>query len=302
MNKGILLILSTALISGVAIFINRFGIKNFNPYFFTGFKNLIVALFLISIVLSLGEFKKIKKLTKNQWLQLVFIGLVGGSLPFLLFFKGLSLTTGPEAGLIHKLIFIPVILLSFVFLREKINKSLLIGAGLLILGNIFLLKFNFSNLVFDKGDLLILGAILFWSVEQVISKNALKAISPRIVALGRMGFGTGFIFIYLFFSNQINFALSLQQISWTIFTAIFLLGYVLTWYTGLKYVKLSKAVCILALGAPVTTLLALDFNLGILLIFFGVILCLELNWQHNILLSRINLVFAGPKKSKAKKH
>lgn len=303
-QKGILLVLGTALISGVSIFINRFGVEVINPYIFTGLKNFITVLWLLVIILSIGEFKQFKALTKKQWLQLVLIGLIGGSIPFLLFFKGLSITTGPEAGLIHKLIFLPVILMAFIFLKEKINKSLLIGAGFLILGTILLLKFNFSNIIFDKGDLLILIATLFWAVEQIISKKAVAEISPRIVALGRLGFGFGFIVFFWIASGQIGLLanLSLYQFNWALITAIILLGYVLTWYTGLKYIKVSSAICILTLGASITALLSMQFNIGILLIFLGVILCLGINWRSNILLSRISLAFAGQKKNKIKKH
>lgn len=303
-QKGILLVLSTALISGISIFINNFGVQVINPYIFTGLKNLITVLFLLAIILSIGEFKQFKKLSRKQWLQLVLIGFVGGSIPFLLFFKGLSITTGPEGALMHKLMFLPVILMAFIFLKEKINKRLLIGAGFLILGTIFLLKFNFNNIIFDKGDALILIAVLFWALEQIISKKAVSKISPRIIALGRLGFGFGFILIFWLATGQANllFDLTLHQLSWTLITAIILLGYVLTWYAGLKYVKLSSAICILALGAPITALLSMQFNVGILLIFLGVILCLDLNWQQNILLNRISLAFAGQKIKKIKKN
>lgn len=303
-NKGIFLVFLTALISGVSIFINRFGVEVINPYIFTGFKNFITVLWLLVIILSIGEFKEFKALTKKQWLQLVLIGLIGGSIPFLLFFKGLSITTGPEAGLIHKLIFLPVILMAWLFLKEKINKSLIISAGFLVLGNMFLLKFNFNNLIFDKGDLLILIATLFWAVEQIISKKAVAKISPRIVALGRLGFGFGFILLFWVATGQMSFltGITFHQISWLWITAIILLGYVLTWYTGLKYVRVSTAACILTIGGPITTLLSMQFNLGILFIFLGVILCLGLNWRPNTLLSRISLVFAGQKKNKIKTH
>jgi len=304
MNKGILLILSAALISGLSIFINKFGVEVVNPYVFTGLKNLITVLFLLVIILSINELNYFKKLTKKQWLQLVSIGFVGGGIPFLLFFKGLSMTTGAEGALIHKLMFLPVILMAFIFLKEKVNKRLLIGAGFLILGTILLVKFNFNNIVFDKGDLLILIATLFWAVEQIISKKAVAEISPRIIAFGRLGFGFGFILLFWVFTGQLNLLthLTWHQFNWALITAILLLGYVLTWYTGLKYIKLSSAICILTLGAPITTLLLMQFNIGILLIILGIILCLDFNWQLNTLFSRISLVFAGQKIKKTKKN
>ena len=43
-NKGFLLVLATAFISGLSIFINKFGVSVINPYIFTGLKNIIIAL------------------------------------------------------------------------------------------------------------------------------------------------------------------------------------------------------------------------------------------------------------------
>ena len=283
-TKGILLVFITAAISGVAIFVNQFGVKVSSPYIFTGLKNCIVVLFLLAIILAIGEWKQFKVLRKKQWLTLINIGLIGGSIPFLLFFKGLSMTTGQEGALIHKTMFLPVILMAWLILKEKIDKSLLIGISLLFLGNILLLKLNFNNLVFDKGDFLIFAAVLFWSLEQIISKKAVAKISPRIVALGRLGFGLGFIFIFWIFTDQLSLLanLNFQQMTWTWITGIILLGYVLTWYSGLKYVRVSTAVCILTLGAPITTLLTFSQGAvislwqvaGILILIMGVSLIL----------------------------
>ena len=86
-NKGLLLVFSTAIISGLSIFTNKFGVGEFDPYLFTFLKNLLVAALLVGLILSLKEFKNLKKLTKKDWLILTIIGLVGGSIPFLLFFK-----------------------------------------------------------------------------------------------------------------------------------------------------------------------------------------------------------------------
>lgn len=257
-KKGTLLVLMTAIISGLAIFISRFGVQVINPYIFTGLKNIMTVFWLLVVILLIGEWRQLRQLSAKQWRTLFIIGLVGGSIPFLLFFKGLSMSTGAEASFIHKTMFLPVVLMAWFFLKEKINKGLLLGVAFLLLGNILLLKIT-ANAIWDRGDLLILMATLFWACEQIISKKAVATISPRIVALGRLGIGFGFILIFWFATGQINLLgdLTFHQFSWVWLTAIILLGYVLTWYTGLKYVRVSKATCILALGAPITTLLSL---------------------------------------------
>jgi len=256
MRKGYFLVFLTAVISGFAIFINQFGVKVFNPYIFTGLKNLIVALLLTGLLLVLKDWKVLKKLNKKQWFLLAIIGLIGGSIPFLLFFKGLSLSTGLNGAFIHKTMFMYVAVLAFVFLKEKIDKRFLLGGIFLILGNLFFLKK--LSLTINQGDLLILLATLFWAAENTISKYALKELSGRIVAWGRMFFGSLFIFIFLFGTGQLSLSVNLnfQQISWVAITAVVLFGYVMTWYSGLKYIPVSQAAVILLLGSPITTFLS----------------------------------------------
>ncbi|OGD85927.1 hypothetical protein A2164_02670 [Candidatus Curtissbacteria bacterium RBG_13_35_7] len=259
-NKGIILILTTALISGFSIFINKFIVTGLDPYLFTFLKNIIVAIFLFSIVLVFKEFKIIKRLTKRDWLILSLIGLFGGSVPFLLFFKGLTLTSAASGAFIHKTMFIFVAILARVFLHEKISNRLFIAAFLLILGNLLFLRLLPYKIQF--GDLLILLATLFWAIENVISKYALRTLTPRIVAFGRMGIGSIFILLFFAFTGDLSAVAGLTGIhwQWVVISAIILLGYVITWYTGLKYINVSKATMILLLGSPITLLLTFIFQ------------------------------------------
>ena len=107
-RKGTILVLTTAVISGFSIFINKFGVKEFDPYLFTWLKNSFVALFLLGLIIGVREVEELKRLQRKDWLLLSAIGLVGGAIPFLLFFKGLSLTTGANASFVHKTMFVYV--------------------------------------------------------------------------------------------------------------------------------------------------------------------------------------------------
>ena len=283
-RKGLLLVFTTALISGFSIFINRFGVKETNPYVFTGLKNLIVGIFIFSLILFFKERKNLVKMKRKQWLSLIVIGLIGGSIPFLLFFKGLTLTLAAKASFIHKTLFIYVSILAILFLKEKVSKNLIFGLVSLLIGSILFLKIKPQAL--GIGDLLIFLATIFWTIEIIISKKLLKSISPRIVAFGRMFFGSIFIMIFLILTGQIQLIaqLNLIQIGWIFVTSLFLLGYVITFYTGLKYIPASLATSILTLGAPITTLLTVVFlekNLiwqeifGLGLIIFGLYLTVK---------------------------
>jgi len=258
-NKGLLLVLGTAFISGTVVFISKFGVSIINPYIFTGLKNIIVTILIISWLLMMRDWQILRGLKRIQWLLLIGIGLVGGSIPFLLYFKGLSLTTPVQTAFIHKTLFIYVAILAAIFLKEKISRGFLIAGLSLLLGNILLLRLIPHQ--FGWGDFLVLLATLFWASENVLSKYLLKELPSRIVIWGRMFFGSVFILLFWLMTGQAHLvtSLSLEQIGWVLITSAFLFGYLATWYTGLKYIKVSVAATILLLASPITTLLSFIF-------------------------------------------
>ncbi len=289
-SKGITLVFGTAIISGFAIFLNSYGVKGFDPYLYTFLKNVLVALFLVGLLLGIKEFSGLKKLKRKDWFLLAIIGLVGGCIPFLLFFKGLSMTAAASGSFIHKTMFIYVAILAAAFLKEKIPNRFFIAGALLLMGNLYFLRFLPVSL--QIGDLLILTATFFWAVENVISKYALRTLSPRIVAFGRMGIGSVFITLFLIFTGGFSAISTLTALhwQWVLISGIILFGYVTTWYTGLKYVKVSTATIILLLGSPITLLLTFIFQgqgfsvpqvIGTGLLVFGVGLTIGLRaiWE-----------------------
>jgi drug/metabolite transporter (DMT)-like permease len=255
-KKGLLLILSTALISGISVFINKYGVAMNNPYIFAFLKNALVAILLTSLILAIKEYASLRALKLKQWGILAVIGIIGGGIPFLFFFKGLSLTSAAQGSFIQKTMFLYVALLAIIFLKEKLSKGFWAGAILLLGANLLILKsFNFS---FGQGDLLIFCATLFWAVENIISKYTLKNLSGNVVAWGRMFFGSILIAGFLLFTGQTSAILTigLPQVGWIGITSLLLLGYTLTWYNGLKHIPVSVATAILMAGFPITTLLS----------------------------------------------
>ena len=49
------------------------------------------------------------------------IGVIGGSVPFILFFNGLAMASAPSAAFIHKTLFVWVVLLAVPFLGERLG-------------------------------------------------------------------------------------------------------------------------------------------------------------------------------------
>lgn len=258
MKKGLYFALLTALISGFSIYINGFAVKQMkDPFVFTTAKNIFVALLFSSILIGISKWVSLKKLKKGEWLLLILIGLIGGSIPFLLFFKGLSLTFAQNAAFLHKTLFIWVTILAVIFLKEKLGLWQFLALGLLFFGN-YLLG-GPKTWQFSKGETLVLLATLFWSLETILAKIALKNLPAVFVSWGRMFFGSIFMLIFLFFTHRLGnlFSLNQIQILWILSTSLLLFGYVGFWYNGLKLAPASLVTCVLVLGSPITTLLSL---------------------------------------------
>ncbi|OGY46139.1 MAG: hypothetical protein A3J62_03630 [Candidatus Buchananbacteria bacterium RIFCSPHIGHO2_02_FULL_38_8] len=257
MKKGIYLVLITAVISGFANFFNKFVMQAVgkNAFQYTTLKNVVVALILSLVILSPMILSKLKKLSAKDWGKLALIGLIGGSFPFLLFFKGLSLTSAVNASFIHKTLFIWVAILAWPVLKEKITKLQFLALGLLLFGNIIFE--GFKGFSWGYAESLILIATLLWAIENVIAKIALRQLDSTVLAWGRMFFGSIILLGFLAVTDNTAslFTLNFSQIGWILLVSAFLTGYVLTWYAALKKLPATIVTCFLVLASPITTFL-----------------------------------------------
>lgn len=285
-KTGIYFALITAVISGFAIFLNSFAVKKLpDPYFFTFAKNLLVALVLTGGIAGFrlrrslffdskakrfgGEAcpeycrgmgsRQARTITIKQWLQLIVIGLIGGSLPFLLFFKGLSIGSASSAAFIHKTLFIWVAVLAVVFLKEKLGRWQILALIVLVAGN-YLLAMP-VGWKFGRGGLLVLAATLLWAVENIIAKKVLQNLPSQTVAWGRMFFGAIFILIFIVATGRLGQIVTLDKLQWgwIILSSAILFGYVGFWYSALKSAPATLVTSILVLGSPITTMLTAIF-------------------------------------------
>jgi drug/metabolite transporter (DMT)-like permease len=260
-HKGILWALATALISGVSVYVNKFGVAQVqDPFIYATLKNSLVAFgFLAVLSFSVG-FSELRGFTPRQWVSWVGLGLIGGGIPFLLFFQGLAVASAPSAALIHKTLFIWVALLAVPLLSERLGWWQLGGLGILAVGQ-WLLQPP-SAMGWGTGELLILTATLLWAVETILAKKVLAGVSAQTAALGRMGIGVLVMWLFLGLTGRAERAIALTstQWFWVAITAIFLMAYVWTWYRALKAASASLVTSILTLGAVITVGLAMPFE------------------------------------------
>lgn len=254
------LALATAAISGVSNFANKYAVTAVkDAVSFTALKNAIVALFLVGLLLVLKKRAEIAALSRRQWAMLAAVGAIGGSIPFALFFAGLTHTSAVNAALIHKTLFVWVILLAAPLLKERLTPPQWLGAAAIFAAN--LIVGGFVGFKFNAGELMILAATLLWAIENVIAKKALAGVSSTTVAAARMTIGSLVLLPIAFWRGGLTGLTAMQPAhwGWTLVTAALLVGYVLTWYAALKRAPAGYVAALLVPATLVTNVLTAIF-------------------------------------------
>jgi len=256
---GTLLAVMTAIVSGVAIIVNKFFIVKMDPVLFTTIRAFFIGIGFFVISLFQNKFR-MKNLKKFSWKILLIIGFVGGGIAFLLFFTGLKLTTGGRAAFLHKTLPMYITLFAYLFLREKITRKQLFAMLTMLLGTYFILSAKIEPTKMwsnpTLGDLLVISATILWAVENTLAKYAmLNKESNFVVSFARMFFGSLLLFSILVVMDKIDllFTIPPEHIGYIAVSTGILFCYVLFYYSSLKYINVSKASTILLI-APMISL------------------------------------------------
>ncbi len=259
-NVAVGLALSAAAISGLANFLNKIAVTVIkDAVVYTTLKNALVAVLLAGVIVALGKRKEIAALSRRQWIRLIAVGVVGGSLPFALFFAGLQRTSALNASLIHKTMFVWVILLAAPLLKEKLSAAQWLGAGAIFAAN--LVVGGFTGFKFNSGEMMILAATLLWAAENIIAKKVLADVSAVTVAASRMAVGSLVLLPFALAAGGAGAVAQLNagQWGWTLLAAGLLFGYVVAWYSALKRLPASQVACLLVPATLVTNALTAAF-------------------------------------------
>ena len=114
--------------------------------------------------------------TVRQYAGLGAIAVIGGSVPFVLFFEGLARASSTHAAFMQKTLVVWVAALAVPLLGERLRAAH-VAAMALIVGGLVLLDGGLRGFRFGDGELLILAATLLWAVEVVLAKRMLRGIT-----------------------------------------------------------------------------------------------------------------------------
>jgi drug/metabolite transporter (DMT)-like permease len=262
-GRGLAFAAAAAGISGLAVFLNGYGVRAASDAtVYTVAKNLVAALVLLVAVPMLAARRPPSTTGGNRPSPVAVVGLlavavVGGSLPFVLFFEGLAAASSTHAAFIHKTLVVWVAVLALPLLRERLHWPHLAAIALLLTG-LVLLDGGLGGFRVGAGELLILAATLLWAVETVLAKRLLRTVHSGNLALVRMGGGVLLLVGWLAVTGRLDAlaGLGVSGWGWAALTGAVLAAYVVTWFTALALAPAVDVTAMLVPGAVVTGLLS----------------------------------------------
>ncbi len=180
--KANILLLLTAAIWGLAFVAQKVGAEHVGAFTYNGIRFALGSISLIPLILFLNKKKGENEETKNNdrdSLKLtVKAGIIAGCALFIatsLQQMGVMGTTAGKAGFITGLYMVIVPILGL-FLKQKVNKSTWIGIVIAIIG-LYLLSIN-EDFSISNGDLLVLIGSVGWAIHILLIDNFTKKIDP----------------------------------------------------------------------------------------------------------------------------
>jgi drug/metabolite transporter (DMT)-like permease len=260
-RTGIVLAFVTAAISGVSVFVNGYGTKRFDDAtVYTTSKNLVAAVLLGALAFGAARFRsssaeRVPFTARERW-GFLAVGLVGGAIPFVLFFEGLKRAGSTDAAFLQKTLVVWVALLAVPLLRERLNAGHIAAIALLIVGQAKLAS-GWPTLRADAASTLILGATLCWAVEVVIAKQLLPRRSALTLGASRMGIGVVALIAWVAITGRFHdlVGLSANEWGWALLTGVLLCAYVASWFAALARAQAVDVTAVLVGGALLTAAL-----------------------------------------------
>lgn len=249
--------IANGIISGFAIYINSLGVKMFSDStVYTTLKNLVVGVaLLIPLALFAGSRLEYRRLSPKQWGLLLLLALVGGSVPYLLYFSGLQMTTAVTGSLLNHMQFVLVAFMATWWLQERFSPLMWLALATLLLGVVF--GKNLNSLRVDEGALLVLLSTVLFAAGVVLSKYLLRQLSVLTVMAAKMSIGSLFLVGYVGVTGKLGMITKLSGEQWgfVLLTGLILLAFTVTAFIALRHASATAATAIPAASPLITTAL-----------------------------------------------
>jgi len=204
--KGFLYSLAGAVLVSTNFVTAKYALKGFNPETFSLVWTSSAAFYALLIVFLTGHRNELK-LAANTVSKVSMLGVATG-VGMLLGWAGLSRLDPSFAAFIWRFAPVLTILLSALFLREKLTMIEIFPIAIMVLGG-SLSAIGRWNIV-GIGTALTLFACFATSLQMLIAKSKVREIHPNILVFYRVGIAAIIIAFWTFLSGKADFDVKLS--------------------------------------------------------------------------------------------
>lgn len=228
---------ASALLFGTSSTLNKIALEDVHPTVIAGMIYFIGGVFLFGIhfsplskkILALFESPEIElKITAKDFRILAFVILCGSVVAPLLLLNGLNQTTAVNTSLLLNAESLFTASIAFVFLSERGVKKEYLGITLLLIGVVFVTtNGEFQKLTITEniaGNLLIVGACLFWGIDNNLSRFLSKK-RDIILITGLKCFIGGLALLAVAFVIGVPFSIPLISIPYLLSAGAFSIAF-----------------------------------------------------------------------------
>ncbi len=216
--------------------------------------------------------------------QLCVAVLLGGAVAPVLLMAGLARTTAASASLLLNLEGLVTMLIAWLFLRENVDRRLLLGAFAILAGAV-LLSWSGGSVRPDAGALLVAGACVAWGIDNNVTRSLSRADPMQIAAVKGLVAGTANLALALVIHATVPAALAVLAAMVTGFLSygVSLVLFVL----GLRNLGTARTAAYFSTAPFIGAVLSLGLfsepltpRLGVAGVLMGIGLYLHLREQH----------------------
>jgi len=230
--------ITSAIFFGMGATLNKIVLKDVHPLIVAGLIYFIAGIVLFCVrlsplqnmVLSMMETptKTETVIRRRDFEVLAFIILSGAVIAPFLFLYGLNETTAVNASLLSNIEALFTVFIAFLFLKERGTRKDYVGILLLIIGAIFVTtNAEFQKLSLTRevlGNTLIVGACLFWGIDNNLSKLVSKKRDLVLLTALKCFIGGGILLLLSIFL-KLNFQIPLMSIPYLFSVGAFSIGF-----------------------------------------------------------------------------
>jgi len=234
---GYVSVILATLFFGLSAPLNKIMLSEMNPIQIGALTYLIAGIFLLlvrqsplknSILNMLDRENNAETFIKpSDYLILAVTAILSSAAAPLLFLKGLSETSAVNSALLLNVEVFFIILLGLAIFRESLKLKDFIGVLLLIIGAVSIAtNGEFYNIILTyniKGNLLVIGAAFFWSLDTVLSKFLSKKRDLIWISAIKSFIGGSILMLLLsLFNITLNFPVKMLPLIFSV--SIFSIG------------------------------------------------------------------------------